>query len=190
MSLDALTYPLPRRSRTGPASALDLTLLSRGAASLTPPRARIFPWVMDMAATSRKTLSTPLLIGPAILRKIYFGRATVTTPPAQTLEIGWAPTPITENAVPLGTVRPYTLLTEKLDPFGVALATAGQGLLADNSATILPPFEWSLDLIVLEGQFCFTLSWVNNSATAEQRGGNLTVLEAVDPEALARFTGS
>ncbi len=190
MTVDAQTWPLPRRSRTGPASSLDATAAAASADSLTPPRSRIFPWTMNMVATSRKTISTPLLIGPAILRKIFFSSGTITTPPQQSLELGWAKLVLTENAVPLATIRPYTVLTELQDPFGVTNIAIGKGLLADNTFSQIQPWERSLDLIVTEDRFCFTLSWINNSATAEQRGGHLLVLEAVNPEALAVFTGS
>lgn len=183
-------YPLPRRGRVGPPSSLETQVASVGPDFAAPPRARVFPWVMNITANSRRTLSTPLLLGPAILRKIFFGPGTVTTPPAQTLELGWAPGLVTEAGVALTAARPYTVLTELLDPFAVSAAAKGTGLLADNSANTHVRYEWSLDLIVTEVRFCFTLAWVNNAATAEQRGGQLLVLEAVNPEALRLFTGS
>jgi len=190
VTVEALTYPLPRRNRTGPASSLDLTLQAGTGDSLVPPRSRIIPWLMVTTATSRRTISTPLLVGPAILRKLKWGKATITTPPVKTLEVGWSPLLITEAGVALTTVRPYTGLIELQDPFAVAAAAKGVGFPGDNSSTSYPEYEFTLDLIVTEARFCFTVSLVNNSAQAEQHGGHLTILEAVNAEALARFTGS
>ena len=190
MTVDARTYPLPRRSRTGPASALDASLLAGAGGTLTPPRSRIIPWLMFTTANSRRSVSTPLLLGPAILRKLKWGKATISTPPIKTLEVGWSTTIVTEAGVPLTNVRPYTGLIELQDPFSVASAAIGRGFPGDNTSTSYPEYEFSLDLIITEPQFCFVVSLVNNSAQGEQHGGHLTILEAVNPEALATFTGS
>lgn len=190
MTIDATTYPLPRRKRVGPDSQLNTLAQAQGDVIPAPPRSRIFPWIMSMTANTRRTISTPKLIGPAILRKVFYQLGTVTTPPGQTLELGWSPTAVSEAGVALTTVRPYTVLTELLDPFGVANAAVGKGLLDTSLWNTNIPYEWSVDLIVTEPQFCFTLSWINNVATAEQRGGQLLVLENVSPDALSVFTGS
>lgn len=183
-------YPLARRKRVGPISQIDPEEIAALAESGEPPRSRIFPFIMNMTATSRRTVSTPLLVGPAILRKIFFGLHTVTTPPQQTIEVGYAVNPITETAVALTTPRPYTNLIELIDPFGIANAAAGDGILSDNTANTNVRFEWTLDLIVNLPRFVFTLAQINASATAEQRGGQFVVLEGVSPAALRAFTGS
>lgn len=153
------------------------------------PRARIFPWIMNMTGTSRRTLSTPRIYGPALIRRLFFGRGTVTTPVGQTLEVGWAPAPVQEAGVALSTPRAYTVLTEKLDPFGVAGDIIGQGIYNDNSINSQIQFEINLNFIITEAQFFAVIAWVNNTASAEQRGGHLEVIESVDATALAAFLG-
>lgn len=190
MTVDARTFPLPRRKRTGPASNLDALAAMQEDQAVTPPRSRVFPWLMSITGNSRRTVSTPILIGPAILRRVYFGHGTVTTPPAQSLELGWSPLAVTEAGVALATIRPYTVLTELLDPFAVANVAIGRGYPSDNSWNTNIPFEWTVDLICTEARFAFTLSWVNNGATAEQRSGTFLVVENVNPAALAAFVGS
>lgn len=190
MTIDARTYPLPRKKRTGPASNLDTLAAAAGAVSLSPPRSRLVPWLMSITGTSRRTISSPILTGPAILRKITYEGPVPTSPPAQSLELGWAPSIVTEAGVALTTVRPYTVLTEKQDPFAVALATIGQGIPLSTNPNTRTWFEYSCDLIVTETRFVFTVSWVNNAATAEERPGHMLILENVNPDALMMFTGS
>jgi hypothetical protein len=190
MVADPRTYPLPRRKRVGPSSSLEALAAANEGAVATPPRARVFPWVMNLTATSRRTLSTPLLQGPALLRKCFIFSGTVSTPPQQTLEFGWSVNPVTENGVAIATVRPYTVLTEYLDPFAVSASTIGMGFPAAADANSHVKYEYSLDLIVTEPRFCFTVSWLNIASTAEQRSGHLLVLEAVNLDALSTFLGS
>lgn len=190
MTIDALTFPLPRRRRLGPPTNIEVQQASSGALSLTPPRTRVIPWLMSMSANSRRTVSSPILTGPAILRKLFFNAPTPTSPPAQTLEIGWAPNVVTEAGVALTTVRPYTVLIEKQDPFNVSVAAIGAGFPISTNPNTRTYFEWSLDIIVTETRFAFTVSWVNNAATAEERGGHMLILENVNADALNVFTGS
>jgi hypothetical protein len=97
---------------------------------------------------------------------------------------------VSEAGVALTTVRPYTVLTEKLDPFGVAAATIGAGYPASTVPNTRVNFEFTVDLIVTEARFVFTLSWVNTNATGEERPGHFLVLENVNADALNLFTGS
>ena len=183
-------YPALRRKRTGPVSFLTPEELTELAASEQPPRTRVFPWLMLTTATSRRTVSTQLISGPAILRKLKWGKATISTPPVKTLEIGWANQMILEAGVALATPRPYTNLIELQDPFAIGAAGLGSGFPGDNTSTSYPEYEFSLDLIIMESRFCFTMSLVNQSAQAEQHGGHVVVLEGVSKKALALFTGS
>lgn len=190
MTIDALTFPLPRRRRVGPPTNTEVAAVSSGALTPTPPRSRLFPYLMSITANSRRTVSTPLLVGPAILRRVSFQASTKTSPPAQSLELGWSPNALTEAGVALTTVRPYTVLTEKLDPFGVSAAAIGAGYPMSTVPNTNIIFELTCDLIVTEARFAFTLSWVNNSLTAEERPGHFLVIENVNADALNVFTGS
>jgi hypothetical protein len=189
MTLDALTYPLPRRSRTGPASSLDAAAANAAAGSTTPPRTRLFPWAMSETANTRRTISTPRLIGPAIFKSLTFYSGTHQDPPGDTLEIGWSPVAVQEAGVALATVRPYTVLTELLDPFAFMTAPTGRGFPQWTSPTVNNPFEFRLNLILTEPQFVFTLSIVNNSNLAQEWHGTAIILEAVNADALAAYTG-
>jgi hypothetical protein len=189
MTLDALTYPLPRRSRTGPPSSLDAAAAAAAAGSTTPPRTRIFPWALNETATSRRTISTPRLVGPAIFKSLTFYSSTHQDPPGETLEIGWSPVAVQEAGVALATVRPYTVLTELLDPFGQVNSSAGRGFPQWTIPGATLPWSIDLDLILTEPQFVFTISLVNNTALAQSWHGNAIVLEAVNADALAGYTG-
>jgi hypothetical protein len=190
MTVDANTWPLPRRRRAGPPTNADIQQASSGANAPTPPRSRNFPFLMTMSANSRRTISTPLLVGPAILRRVYFVYGTPSSPPGQSLEIGWSPNAVTEAGVALTTVRPYTVLTEKLDPFAVSAAAIGAGYPAITTPSGRAFWEVPCDYIVTETRFAFTLSWVNNSVSGEERDGYMTVIENVNADALNLFTGS
>jgi hypothetical protein len=190
VTTDARTFPLPRRGRTGPASSLDAIAAAQGPNLPAPPRSRVFPWQFSETANTRRTISTPKLIGPAILRKAYFQTSTKIAPPGESLEFGWAQTPIQEAGVALTVIRPYTVLTELLDPFGVSNIAIGKGFPNFTIPTGVAGYEVTLDLIITEPQFVFTVSLINNSLNAQQWTGWMSVLEAISPSALADFTGS
>lgn len=160
-----------------------------GAAGGAIPRSRVFPWLMFTTATSRRTICSAPVTGPAILRKLKWGKATITTAPVKTLEVGWSRLPNVEAGVPLATPRPYTNLIELQDPFVVAPAAIGRGFPGDNSSTSYVEYEFTLDLLVMEPNFVFTISIINNSGQSEQHGGHFTVLEGIALEALPGWLG-
>lgn len=188
--IDELTYPLPRRRRAGPPTNLEVKAASSGAVAATPPRSRYFPWIMALAGATRRTLSTPTLVGPAILKRLNYYVVLASDPPQMTLEIGWSPTPVTEAGVALTTPRPYTPLIEKLDPFGVTATNIGGGILNETLPNTHVYYQLTLDLIVTEAQFAFTLSWVNPPGFGGNWYGQISVLENVNADALNLWTGS
>jgi hypothetical protein len=187
---DARTFPLPRRGRTGPASSLDNIAAALGSALPAPPRSRVFPFQFSETANTRRTLSTPKLIGPAILRKAFFQTSTKVAPPNESLEFGWALSPVTEAGVALTVIRPYTVLTELLDPFGVSNIAIGKGFPNFTLPGGTVGYEVTLDLIITEPQLAFTVSLINNGINAQQWIGWMSVIEAVSPSALTDFIGS
>ena len=190
MTTDSRTFPLPRRGRTGPPSSLDAINTAAGDALPAPPRSRVFPFQFSETATSRRTISTPKLVGPAILRFAYFSTGTKVTPPNESLEFGWAPSPVQEAGVALTVIRPYTVLTELLDPFAVSVAAIGRGFPNFTLPPAANAFPFTLDLIVAEPQLAFVVALINNGANAQVWTGYLSILEAVSPSALANFVGS
>jgi hypothetical protein len=190
VTVEARTYPLPRRNRVGPSSSLDLASEIAQGAAITPPRGRVFPFVFNITANTRRTISTPLLVGPAILKRIFFTSGTAAAPPNQSLEFGWAPIQVQEAGVLLATVRPYTVLSELLNPFAVMAAASGQGFPITTFPNTHVRWNLPVDLIVTEPRFSFCVSLVNNSASASEFEGYITVLEAVNADALATYTGS
>lgn len=178
-------FPHPRydRALTG---ALGLAGLAGGAI----PRTRLIPFQFNETANSRRTVSTPGLQGPAILRKIWFQTGVHVTPPQESVELGWALFPFAEAGVPLTTPRPYTLLTELQDPFGVSVATIGQGYPSATLPNTLTDVEKEVNILIPEERFVFCLALVNNGANAQEWQGRFTVVEGLDLTALPSWLGA
>ena len=190
MTVDARTYPLPRKRRTGPPSNLDTQAATQADVIAAPPRSRFCPFIFTELANKRITVCTPRLIGPAILRKCSFFIGTRTTPPATTVEFGWAPTDCTEAGATIGSARPYTLLTELIDPFNYIASASGEGYPLTTTPAGHNEWNMDLDLIVTEQNFVFTTSLVNNGPNGQEYYGHMLILENVNPAALSAFTGS
>src|SRR3990170_4292856 len=119
MAVEARTYPLPRRNRVGPSSTLDLALDAANAGALTPPRTRVFPFVLHELGNRRVSFATPRLRGPIIIQDLAVTMGSIQDPPGDTVEIGYATSDVTETNALLTTSRPYTVLTELQDKTNV-----------------------------------------------------------------------
>jgi len=188
--IDANTYPLPRKRRLGPPSAVDIQTASTGATGTGPPRMRVVPFFLGTALTlTRRTASSPILTGPAIFRRLWYWVGAGSDPPSGSVEIGWAPNVVTENNVSVNVVKPYTVLTELQDPFGAGSFGAGRGFPVWTLPNTNVEHQRDIDLIVTETRFAFTITMHNASAVGLQLMGSFTVLENVNPDALNLFTG-
>lgn len=177
---DLKNYPAPRKRGTD-------TAVEAPPTSFQAPRMRVFPFFFTFAASSRRAFSTPLLAGPAIIKGIELYPTLVSSPPSLTVEVGTSRIEVLENSVALSTPRPYTVLTELLDPFAGMNPAAGDGYPLHTVPTLTAKYESALDLIITDREFCAVLAMVNNNVGAAEVSGVLRVLEAVDPEALRFF---
>jgi len=177
---DPAIYPGSRKNRGAGVLAEDL-------APSPAPRMRVFPFILNVTATSRRSLSTPRLVGPAIIKDFVWYNPTKTTPPVITIEIGTATIPVNEAGVALTSARPYVILTELLDPGAAIAGAAGDGYPVATTPTTQTHHRYPLDLIVTDAEFFAVISVVNNSLQAEEYNGWLRVLEAVDRDALSAF---
>lgn len=186
--LDARAYPLARRNRTGPApSGAQAGILTSDPS--TPPRMRVFPFVFNETATSRRAWSGNQCTGPALIKDLFIGTSAHATPTNKTVEIGIASTRITEAGVALATPRPYTLLTELLDPFNVVLDAAGGGIPDTTTAPNAASQRVKLDLVVYDAQFFPVLALVNNTGNAQEWHGWFRVLEQIPLSKLGDYMG-
>jgi hypothetical protein len=177
---DPAIYPSSRKNR-GAGVALD------DLAPSPAPRMRVFPFIFVYTNNSRRSVSTPRLVGPGIIKDFTVYRSFAATPPQQTFEIGVAQTLVVEAGVALTTPRPYTVLTELLDPFGYVAGASGDGYPITTLPTGTDHFTIPLDLIVTDAEFFAVVAHINNRVASEEINGYLRVLEAVDREALSGF---
>ena len=178
--IDPLRYPAPRPNRGGHADILD-------SGSFQHPRTRIFPWVMTTTASSRRSISTPRIQGPALIKGLSIHAPFGVDPPQATIEIGTATIDVTEASVALTAPRPYTVLTELLNPFGVIAGAAGAGLPLTTVGTMQRWAEIPLDIIVDDIECVIVLAILANALVAGTFNGHLRVLEGVEKEALRFF---
>lgn len=177
---DPLTYPGARKGR-GDAAALLAGEVTRA------PRTRIFPFYQRGTLNRRSTWSTPRLVGPVILKEVAAQFTTVSDPPTSTLEIGTATIAVIETAVLMTVPRSWTVLTELLDPGSNIAAIAGEGLINSTLPSAASFQNRALNLVITDPEFFLVLSFWNNNATTSAVVGHVTLLEAVDPEALRSF---
>jgi hypothetical protein len=177
---DPKAYPAPRKRAAGAAT-------TAAEESGPVPRTRVFPFFLAFGATSRRAFSTPRLIGPAIIKGIELYSTHGASPPAYTVEIGTGATPVLESAVAIDTPRPFTVLTELLDPFNGIAGTAGDGIPMHTIPSYTASYERPLDLIVTDAEFFLVLAVQNPSAFAAELSGRLRVIEAVSRDALRFF---
>jgi hypothetical protein len=187
---DPTGYPFARRKRGGPIVEVDPEIAAFLEENTAPPRSRVFPWLMTAITNTRRSVSTPLLQGPAILRRFSFTLDSNPDPPVVSVEVGWALNPVNEAGVAVATLKPYTVLTELLNPFGVGTLGAGQGYPAFSSVNTHVEWETVEDFIILEPRFCFVAAIHNNGGFTSAGRGWMSVLEGVSPAALRAFTGS
>lgn len=178
--IDAGTYPAPRLKRIGGESLPSV--------ALTPlPRSRVFSWVENVTATSRRTVSGPRCQGPALLKDCSWYLGTHSAAFNVTVEVGYALNAVTEAGVPLATVRPYTVLNELIDPFAQVSASAGVGFIDEGQPSTNVRWKEPLDLIVDLDQFFPVLAVVNGSANAQLWHGQLRVVEGILRTALEQY---
>lgn len=183
---DARTYPAPRAKRSGPIPG------TSGGPLASPPgqlvgRTRVFPWRISETAGRRNTISTPRLLGNVVIHSFYFGAGTAADPPNDTIEIGYAPAPVTEINVLVAVVRPYTVLTELLDHNNQIADDRGVGF---PQTTLNNPQRGTripLGLIILERELAVTISVVNPSAFVQGYFGYMNLTENLSYEALAGY---
>lgn len=179
-NIDPTWYPRARKGRSGSPAPL--------AQDVTPaPRTRIFPFFFTFAANRRRSFTTPRLIGPAIIKDLELYPTFTSSPPSFSVEIGAADTAFIENSVALTTPRPYTVLTELLDPYAAMPANVGAGYPGHTLPTETARYQRNLDLIVTTPEFFAVVALINPSAFAAEYSGAIRIIENVSREALATF---
>lgn len=178
--IDLSAYPAARKRTAGAAVNDDV--------SLAPlPRTRYFTWLFNETGTSRRTVSTPRIQGPALIKDIDFYSSVINATDVKSIEIGYALVPVTEAGVALTAARPYTVLTELIDPFAQRAVGAGVGVEQLTTPNTNVKFSLALDLIVDRAEAFITVSLLNTTANAQLWHGKLRVIENVNRDALSFF---
>ena len=180
MSLDPATFPRLRTKRIGG------ELLTVGTQAPLP-RSRVFSWAMTQTANTRRTVSGPRCQGPALLKDFSWYISAHAATVNVTFEIGYAKVSVTEAAVALATIRPYTVLTEIIDPSALVAGGAGQGLIDASTPGTAVRWKEPLDLIVDEPEFFPVVACCNVTATTQLAHGQLRVVEGILRSALEQY---
>lgn len=158
---------------------------------LTPPRSRFFNVECGAGASSRGTVSTPKIIGPAVLQSLKIRIRTATDPPGFSWELGWATFPVTEFNVALTTSKPWNALVERLRHAYETPQPNLVGLVEANSpAGVTNPFL-TLDapLLITAPEFYLTFCAINTTAAVNPFAAyvEFAILENLAPEVAANF---
>lgn len=174
-------YPRTRKNRATSASPFE-------SIGQTPiPRVRVFPFYMALIANTRKTISFGRFIGPALIKDVSFTPGFGVDPSNWTLEIGTSSISVTENNVGLATAKPYSVLTELVDPFSALSLLAGDGIPGTTLGTAVRWHTIPLDFIVELPEFYAVLGSCNASGGVGNLVGHIRVIEGVNREALGFF---
>jgi hypothetical protein len=178
--IDLSAYPSARKRGAGAAVNSDV--------QLSPiPRTRYFTFLWAETATSRRTVSTPRLTGPVVIKDIDFYSSTINATHVKSIEVGYSLVPVTEAGVALATARPYTTLTELIDPFAQGATGVGVGIEQLTTPATNVKFSIALDLIIDQAECYVCVALVNTSSNGQLWHGKLRVVENVSREALSFF---
>jgi hypothetical protein len=186
--IDARTFPVLRPKRVlGVKTAIDPTLEALMDTTGELPRPRVFPWDCNTTTGTRRTFSTPRLLGPVMITGLSYEAGAASTPPTESFEIGYANVSVRENNVALGTLRPYTVLTELRNEFNDVAAATGSGILSHTPGTSVRNYQTPLRLIITEPEVFVTVSIVNNGPSTFLLTGILTLIEQLSRKALESY---
>jgi hypothetical protein len=181
-------YPGARSERDPPASFTPTLAPTR---SLTPPRSRFFTVEMGAQANRRGTVSTPRLIGPAIVQSVIIKHRTAADPPIFGFEVGWATSSITEFQELLTATKGWNALCERLRH---AYETPIPGLIGGvqvNAVGANGIYISGIDrpLLVTAPEFFLTMTYHNVSAATNPFACwvEANILENIAPEVAANF---
>jgi hypothetical protein len=185
MAIDELTYPAPNLSRSGPGPS------SQAAAPVgvapSPPRSRAFWFELRTNATSRTTISTPLLRGPVVVSGIQWGTQGSNDAANWYLDVGINTVPISETNVAVATVRGWRTLFEDMVPRSVNVSANLIGMPSRTGYGAVSDDWWPINQLIQESAFHLILSILNNTAGVRGTHGTIYVVEGVSPEAVANF---
>lgn len=182
-------FPPPRKrgSLTLPSGRrVDVGSPADGIATVDVPNVRVHTFQIGTGATSRSTVSTPRLVGPAIIRSVSWnlgGAATGT----QAIEFGIALATVFESNVGLNANRQWRPLMVPFDP-----PTTGDiaGRVGDTEADFVsssPVANYNLNIPILDSNFFITVTNWSSGAGADVFVGHIVVAEGISREALENF---
>jgi hypothetical protein len=186
---DVRTYPAPRAKRSGPPPGSTGGPLTSAPGQLVG-RTRLFPFRLAEGAGTRNTISTPRLQGNVVVHSFFYAIGAAADPPNDTIEIGYAPAPVTEINVALTVARPYTVLTELIDHNNGIANDRGAGFPNYTGNVPQRGTRIPLGLIILERELAVTVSVVNPSGFVQNYDGYFNLTENLSYEALAGYIPS
>lgn len=184
MAIDAGTFPRPRTQRAGPTPT---SLAAEPGVIPAPPISHVIPFALGPnAANSRTVRSAGPFKGPAIVTGIHFSKGGAAAG-IQGVLLGKSASSVSETGVANTTARPWTALYE---PTLVGGAGAADTFGADVSPDMQPNLltnDSNLAIVILDARFFVVVCALTTGAATFVCEGHLTLLEQVNPEALANF---
>lgn len=183
MPITATDFPPPRVRRSGgtPASAAAYS-------APPPPRSRVFSFAIQTTAGNvRSSTSSPLLLGPAIIKGIHISKNGAANG-GLGFGIGKALSPVTEVSVSSALPLPFESLFTGLPQIGLPpTAPNSTDVVLDVQPSLMLDDD-SLGILVLEPEF-YLVVFASNGNVAGGPGilGHVNVVEQVSPDVVANF---
>lgn len=182
--IDELTYPLPVADRSGPSPSGTVT--AAGAAPPAPPVSRIIPFVLSATANNRMAVSRGPFKGPALVTGLHFTKSG-TAKGSQGILLGKSASPVSENNVANTVGKPWTRLFEPIiTNVGVAPGESDDTG-PDQSLNSTLSNDSHLGIVILDTEFHLVVAVAAGATGTDVFGGHVTLLEQVNPAALANF---
>lgn len=172
-------YPRPILNRIG------AELLPTGA-PISAPTSYVFPVSLQVGASARSSISSPKLTGPSLIRGVHLSK-TGTAKGVLGFGLGKSTISVTEDSVATTTPLPFTSLFNGLPAVGAGAASPNQtDVILDVQTSNLIDDD-SIGIIVLDRDWFLVVYAASSAASGDTVNGHVTVLDGINPAALANF---
>jgi hypothetical protein len=186
---DARTYPAPRSKRAGP-PAVTVPGAAAGAPQPTSyPRSRVLWFESSTVGNTRSSAASQRLYGPTIITSVFWMQSGALDPGNRWLELGKAFSPINEINVGITSTKAYTPLVEGPSTPQTVVPTGFNGWWLSTPDSNIPNGEFTCRIVVPDRDWFLIFAVGNNTVNTISVRGGCSVLDQVDPFALAAYVG-
>jgi len=147
----------------------------------------MFTFALGVNVNTRSTISSPVLSGYSLIKRIRLHWSNGQNPPTGTLELGIAQSAVTETLQPTSVPRPFTTIAQPIFAGGYTITSNEAGFFFSNFLTQASPFVIPIDFVVPQHQWFLCISANSAAGVGIQFNGNVDVLDGLTADQLANL---